>query len=129
MTFDVEPGVFARADAELMNTVLQNLLDNAWKFTAKRPHALIEFGSIPSTNGAVHCYVRDNGVGFDPDYREVIFQPFHRLHHASEFPGTGVGLASAMRILELHGGRIWADSEIDAGTTITLVLPRGSGPP
>lgn len=125
--FAIEPGVRVKADLGLMRTVLQNLLDNAWKFTSRRAHSLIEFGTVPSDNGAVHCYVRDNGVGFDVEYRDKVFQPFHRLHHPSEYPGTGVGLASAARIVELHGGRIWADSEVDRGTTITFALPRANG--
>ena len=83
--------------------MLQNLLDNAWKFTSRRDDALIEFGTTPVADADVCCYVRDNGAGFDPAYVGKLFTPFQRLHTTREFPGTGVGLASVRQIVERHG--------------------------
>jgi signal transduction histidine kinase len=120
--FVIERPVQARADHALIRTVLENLLENAWKFTAGQDEALIEFGTTPATDAAVSCYVRDNGVGFDPVYAEQLFQPFRRLHSASEFPGSGVGLAIVRQVVERHGGRVWAQGAVDRGATIYFTL-------
>jgi light-regulated signal transduction histidine kinase (bacteriophytochrome) len=120
--FTIEKPVPALADHRLIRTVLQNLLDNAWKFTSGRDDASIEFGTAPSADAAVCCYVRDNGVGFDSAYAGKLFQPFQRLHAARDFPGTGTGLASVRQIVERHGGRVWAEGAVGAGATFYFTL-------
>ena len=120
--FTIEKPVRALADRRLIRTVLQNLLDNAWKFTSGRDDALIEFGTAPSGDAAVCCYVRDNGAGFDPAYAGKLFQPFQRLHPVRDFPGTGTGLASVRQIVERHGGRVWAEGAVGAGATFYFTL-------
>lgn len=111
-----------RADAVLMRTVLENLLGNAWKYTANRAHAEIEFGHAPDAEGHTVYFVRDNGAGFDMAFVGRLFQPFQRLHRTAEFPGTGIGLATVRRIIERHGGSIWAQSVPQQGTTISFTL-------
>jgi light-regulated signal transduction histidine kinase (bacteriophytochrome) len=106
----------------LIRTVLVNLLGNAWKFTGGRADASIEFGTTAVAEAPLCCYVRDNGAGFDPAYVGKLFQPFQRLHDASEFPGTGVGLASVQRIIDRHGGRAWAEGAVGRGATIYFTL-------
>ena len=118
----VQDGVRVTADKVLIRDVLENLLGNAWKFTAHRDGAAIEFATTPVTDAPVCCYVRDNGAGFDPAYTGKLFQPFQRLHDASEFPGTGIGLASVRRIIDRHDGRTWAEGAIDGGATIYFTL-------
>lgn len=108
-------------DPGLIRSALENLLGNAWKFTSKKSSATIEFGSI-HRNGEQTYFVRDNGVGFDMARAEKLFAPFQRLHDAREFEGTGVGLASVYRIVQRHGGRIWAESEPDQGATFWFTL-------
>jgi light-regulated signal transduction histidine kinase (bacteriophytochrome) len=120
--FTTQQQVHALADRRLIRTVLQNLLDNAWKFTSGRDDASIEFGTVPSSDAAVCCYVRDNGVGFDPAYADKLFQPFQRLHAARDFPGTGTGLASVRLIVERHGGHAWAEGTVGAGATFYFTL-------
>jgi PAS domain S-box-containing protein len=120
--FAVERPVQARADRALIRTVLENLLENAWKFTAGQQDALIEFGTIPAGEAGVCCYLRDDGIGFEPAYAGKLFQPFQRLHPASDFPGTGVGLASIKQIVERHGGRAWAEGEVGEGATFFFTL-------
>jgi light-regulated signal transduction histidine kinase (bacteriophytochrome) len=123
ISFAIQEDVWATADRILIRTVLSNLLDNAWKFTAGREDATIEFGTAATEDdAAVCCYVRDNGVGFDPAYVHKLFQPFQRLHTTREFPGTGVGLASVQRIVERHGGSVWAEGTIDGGATFYFTL-------
>ncbi len=117
VVFVIAPGLEARADAQLMRTVLENLLGNAWKFTSGRSHARIEFGRTQA-NGASAFFVRDNGAGFDPAYAGRLFGAFQRLHAAAEFPGTGVGLASVQRVIYRHGGRVWAKSAVNQGRHI-----------
>jgi PAS domain S-box-containing protein len=122
--FTIQRQVRALADRRLILTVLQNLLDNAWKFTSGRDDASIEFGTVPSSDAAVCCYVRDNGAGFDPAYASKLFQPFQRLHAARDFPGTGTGLATVRRIVERHGGHVWAEGAVGAGATFYFTLDR-----
>jgi light-regulated signal transduction histidine kinase (bacteriophytochrome) len=105
------------ADPRLLHIVFTNLLENAFKYTAKRPEAHIEIGA---QKGAY--FVRDNGVGFEPQYAEKIFTIFERLHRIDEFEGTGIGLAIVKRIVERHGGHIWAESQIDKGATFYFTL-------
>jgi light-regulated signal transduction histidine kinase (bacteriophytochrome) len=100
---------------------LENLLGNAWKFASKVAAARIEFGQAEDGGAAVY-YVRDNGAGFDMAYAREIFAPFQRLHHASEFPGTGIGLATVQRIVRRHGGRIWAEAAVNQGATFHFTL-------
>jgi PAS domain S-box-containing protein len=100
----------AVADPQLVRLVLENLLGNAWKFSAKNPKARIEVGAVPASSGPVVHFVRDNGVGFDMTYADKLFSPFQRLHTKEEFAGTGIGLATVRRIIERHGGKIWAES-------------------
>ena len=120
--FTIEKPVPALADRRLIRTVLQNLLDNAWKFTSGRDDASIEFGTAPSEDAAVCCYVRDNGAGFDSAYAGKLFQPFQRLHAARDFPGTGTGLASVRQIVARHGGQVWAEGAVGAGATFYFTL-------
>ena len=123
--FSIQTGVCATADRKLVRTVLQNLFDNAWKFTAARDETTIEFGRLTLEESPVCCYVRDNGVGFDPAYGGKIFEPFQRLHSGSEFPGNGIGLASVQRIIERHGGRTWAEGADGQGATVYFTLNPG----
>ncbi|MCR4296174.1 MAG: ATP-binding protein, partial [Elusimicrobia bacterium] len=127
----VEPGVTARADATLARVVLQNLLENAWKFTAGRSPAKVEFGRV-RLDGEEAYFVRDDGAGFDMAYAQGLFTPFHRLHSAKDFPGTGIGLATVRRVVERHGGRVWAEAAPGKGATVYFTLaPRAgaAGPP
>jgi signal transduction histidine kinase len=118
----VQEGVRATADRTLIRSALDNLLENAWKFTARRDGAAIEFATAPAGDAPICCYVRDNGAGFDPAYVGKLFQPFQRLHDADEFAGNGIGLASVRRIIERHGGRTWAEGAVDGGATIYFTL-------
>jgi PAS domain S-box-containing protein len=120
--FRIQRLVQVRADPDLIRTVLQNLVENAWKFTSHRAGALIEFGTTPTGDAPVCCYVRDNGAGFDPHYVSKLFQPFQRLHSAGEFPGTGIGLISVRQIIERHGGRAWAEGKVGEGAAIYFTL-------
>jgi signal transduction histidine kinase len=114
----VTEGLTAAGDADLIRLVLQNLLGNAWKFTAKRDDAEVEVGAEP---GAV-LYVRDNGAGFDMRFAGKLFEPFQRLHAASDFEGTGIGLAIVHRVVTRHGGRIWADGTVGGGAVFRFTL-------
>jgi PAS domain S-box-containing protein len=128
VSFAIQDGVWVTADRLLIHAVLENLLENAWKFTARRDDATIEFATIGHDEATVCCYVRDNGVGFDPAYMDKLFQPFQQLHTAGEFPGpgpgtgTGIGLVSVQRIIERHGGRTWAQGAVDGGATFYFTL-------
>jgi len=117
----IEEGVNVNADPHLMQIVLENLLGNAWKFTGKRDDGMIQFGR--TRLGSEMCYfIRDNGAGFNMKYAEKLFNPFQRLHTEGEFPGTGVGLATVKRIVSRHGGRVWAEAEVDKGATFYFTL-------
>ena len=120
--FIIQRPVKARADPSLIHTLLRNLVENAWKFSSRRDHALIEFGTTPAEDARVCYYVRDNGVGFDTVNMSTLFEPFQRLHPASEFPGTGIGLASVREIVERHGGRAWAEGKIGEGAAFYFTL-------
>jgi PAS domain S-box-containing protein len=119
--FRIEEGLKTTADPGLLRIVLENLLGNAWKFTSKRASAHIEFG-MTRGNGAPAYFVRDDGAGFDPNYANRLFGTFQRLHSTTEFPGTGIGLATAQRIVYRHGGRIWAESAVDRGATFYFTV-------
>ncbi len=117
--FVIEKGLVAEGDRQLLRVALENLLSNAWKFTEKR--ARIEFG-VATHEGAPAYFVRDNGVGFDMAYADKLFGVFQRLHGPDEFEGTGIGLAMAARIVQRHGGRMWAEGEVGRGATISFTL-------
>jgi light-regulated signal transduction histidine kinase (bacteriophytochrome) len=121
VTVKVGKGLAADGDNRLVRVALQNLLGNAWKFTSKRPDARIEFGSLPS-NGSKAYFVRDNGAGFDQVYAARLFGAFQRLHSMDEFPGTGIGLATVQRIVQRHGGKVWATGAVNQGATIYFTL-------
>ncbi len=113
--------VVVEADSRLLQVVLENLLGNAWKFTKNVAEPVIEFG-VTQKDGAATYFVRDNGAGFDMAYVEKLFRPFQRLHPESKFPGTGIGLATVHRIVERHGGRVWAESAVEGGATFQWTL-------
>ena len=119
--FSIQPGLSAQADERLMKIVLINLLSNAWKFTSKQAEAFIEFGAQDNEEGRVF-FVRDNGSGFDMAYADKLFGAFQRLHAVSDFPGTGVGLATVQRIINRHGGRIWAKAAMNHGATFYFIV-------
>jgi signal transduction histidine kinase len=122
--WSVAPDIPAHADPRLVLIVLENLLANALKYTGKREDARIEVGILP---GSVPVYfVKDNGAGFDMRYADRLFAPFKRLHSEAQFPGTGVGLATVQRIIQKHGGEIWAESTVDQGATFFFTLSAGA---
>ena len=117
----IAPNLITVGDKNLLNLVLQNLLGNAWKYSSKTAEPLIEMGTIEN-KGKQTYFVRDNGAGFDMAHASKLFQPFQRLHKASEFAGTGVGLATVQRIIRRHGGEVWAESKVDEGATFYFTL-------
>ena len=123
--FVIHRGLRALGDRALLRAVMVNLIGNAWKFTGRQARARIEVGqrSGPDEQHVVF-YVRDNGAGFDMQYAEKLFAVFQRLHSEEDYPGTGVGLATVQRVIERHGGRIWAESTPNAGATFFFTLPR-----
>ena len=120
--FTIQQPAWALADRPLIRTVLQNLLGNAWKFTSGQDNAQIELATVPDGDTRTRCYVRDNGAGFDPAEASKLFIAFQRLHPASQFPGTGIGLASVRQIVELHGGRVSATGATGEGATFSFTL-------
>ena len=122
VSLSIQEGVVAMADRNLIRTVLQNLIENAWKFTGRCADVRIGFGTATADDGVPCYYVRDNGAGFDAAYLSKLFQPFQRLHTVAEFPGTGVGLASVRQIIDRHGGRTWADGTVGGGATFYFTL-------
>jgi signal transduction histidine kinase len=119
----VADGLTANADPRLIQIALENLLDNAWKFTALTADPQIAFGAETGSDGAITFFVRDNGAGFDAAHASNLFAPFQRMHSEKEFKGTGIGLATVQRIVRRHGGRIWANAEINRGATFYFTLP------
>ena len=120
--WEVAPGLVAQGDSQLLGQVLDNLLGNAWKFTSAKTDTCITVGQETGPDGETVFFVRDNGAGFDMNYAAKLFGAFQRLHAQNEFPGTGVGLATVERIIERHGGRVWADSAPDQGATFYFTL-------
>gem|GEM_PF-1491363 len=121
VALQVVPCAPAWADPALMRVLLHNLLENAWKYSGTRPVAKVEFGVRAEGERAVY-YVRDNGVGFDPALAQHLFRPFHRLHGAGEFEGSGIGLATVQRIVNRHGGRVWAEAREGEGATFFFTV-------
>jgi signal transduction histidine kinase len=140
--FIIAESLIAQGDEHLLRIALQNLLENAWKFSSTRPHAIIEVGQMtaadahmPHAEGASDpsppdglpsqsaiFYVRDNGVGFDMAYASKLFAPFQRLHAMHEFPGTGIGLAIVQRVIARHGGRIWPIAHVGEGAAFYFIV-------
>jgi light-regulated signal transduction histidine kinase (bacteriophytochrome) len=118
----IEPGMTTFGDARLLRIALENLLDNAWKYTAHTEGARVDVGSQLESNMRTY-FVRDNGVGFDMAYSGKLFGPFQRLHAESQYPGTGIGLVTVQRILARHGGRIWAEAAPNQGATFYFTIP------
>jgi two-component system NtrC family sensor kinase len=121
---EIGPGLFLDADGQLMRIVLENLLGNAWKFTTKKPNAKIELGAEEQEGRRVY-FVRDNGAGFNMSFVAKLFAPFQRLHGEADFPGTGIGLATVRRIVDRHGGRVWAKGAVGEGATVSFTVPPG----
>jgi light-regulated signal transduction histidine kinase (bacteriophytochrome) len=114
--FLVASGLVVNADALLLRALLENLLGNAWKFTGKHARARIEVGMSQQAGEQVY-FVKDDGAGFDMEYSSRMFGPFQRFHRQTEFEGTGIGLANVRRIIQRHGGRVWAEGEVEKGAT------------
>lgn len=123
--WSIKDGMQAFGDTRLLQIVLDNLLGNAWKYTSKHERARIEFGQ-EQHNGGMAYFVRDDGAGFDAEYSARLFGAFQRLHGATEFPGTGVGLATVQRIVLRHGGKVWGEGAVEKGATFYFTLPRAS---
>ncbi len=119
--FDIPPRLEAHGDRRLLTVLLENLLGNAWKFTGRHAHARIELGALQKDGKPVY-FVRDDGAGFDMTYVATLFAPFQRLHLAADFPGTGIGLATVRRIVQRHGGRVWAEAAVEQGATFYFTL-------
>lgn len=119
---NIHDGLTAHGDPRLLSAVLQNLLANAWKFSAKEPQARIEVGSQLDAGGDTVFYVKDNGAGFDMAFTHKLFGTFERLHSPGDFPGTGIGLATVKRVIERHGGRVWAEGKPNGGATFFFTL-------
>jgi light-regulated signal transduction histidine kinase (bacteriophytochrome) len=117
----IAPNITANGDKNLLGLVLQNLLGNAWKYSSKTSEPRIEMGTVEH-NGKQAYFVHDNGVGFDMTYADKLFKPFQRLHKATEFTGTGIGLATVQRIIRRHGGEVWAESKVGEGATFYFTL-------
>lgn len=120
----IQDGLIARGDPRLLSAVLQNLLANAWKFSSKKPLAQIVVGCEPATDGAPVFFVKDNGAGFDMAFAHKLFGTFERLHSPGDFVGTGIGLATVKRVIDRHGGRVWAESRVQEGATFYFTLSR-----
>jgi signal transduction histidine kinase len=127
----IQPNLVALGDGSLLRVVLENLLGNAWKYTGRRERPEVAFRSadgsadeLPEHAELMHAFcVSDNGVGFDMAYADKLFSPFQRLHTESDFPGTGIGLATVQRIIQRHGGRVWARSAPGRGASFYFTLP------
>ena len=122
--FHIEPGLVARGDALLLRVLMENLLANAWKFTSKLANANITVGQQIDAVGSLVFFVRDDGAGFDMAFASKLFVAFQRLHLVSEFPGSGVGLATVSRVVARHGGRLWVEASPDQGATVFFTLPQ-----
>jgi len=126
VSVQIEEGLSTNGDKRLLRIMLGNLLGNAWKFTSKREQAEIVFGYEPKDGESVY-FVRDNGAGYDMAFADKLFGAFQRLHSAEEFEGTGIGLATVQRIVNRHGGRVWAEGVVTKGATFYFTLPDFKG--
>ncbi|URD53208.1 ATP-binding protein [Chroococcidiopsis sp. CCNUC1] len=122
ITWAIAPEIIVSGDARLLGVLLENLLNNAWKYTANQTQPRIEFSTLRQENGQVVYFVRDNGAGFNMNYASKLFVAFGRLHSPAEFPGTGIGLATVQRIVHRHGGQIWAEGKVGEGATFYFTL-------
>ncbi|UUZ63999.1 hypothetical protein LP417_01250 [Polaromonas sp. P1-6] len=120
----IQDGLRVRGDPRLLLAVMQNLLGNAWKFSARQLQARIDVGCDTGADGQSRYFVKDNGAGFDMAHATRLFGTFERLHSQAEFSGTGVGLATVQRVIERHGGRVWAESQVNQGATFYFTLGR-----
>jgi len=118
--WNIQENMLDNGDEQLLRLLMQNLIDNAWKFTRDKDETKIDIGQSCTDNNCIY-YVRDNGVGFDTQYVDKIFMPFQRLH-ADKFEGTGIGLATVQRIIQRHGGKVWAETLPGTGTTFYFTL-------
>jgi len=123
MEVKIRPGVVVTGDGQLLKIALENLLQNAWKFTGNQAEPRIEFG-VTQTSGEPTYFIRDNGAGFEMTYAARLFGPFQRLHSQQEFPGNGIGLATVQRIIHRHGGKVWAEGLVGQGATFYFTLGR-----
>lgn len=121
--FEIEEGVIVHGDPALLQMVVQNLLENAWKYSARKESALIRFGSTRCGNELI-CHVKDNGIGFDMADADQIFGLFNRLHSNADYEGTGIGLATVQRIVHRHNGRVWAEGCKDEGAAFYFSIPQ-----
>jgi signal transduction histidine kinase len=128
VTFVIEPGVGGFGDPRLLRLVLENLLGNAWKFTARHPRATISFGRAEVQGGPAYV-VRDDGAGFDMAFADKLFGAFQRLHSDRDFPGTGIGLAIVQRIISRHGGRVRGEGAVERGASFSFTLPPRTSAP
>ena len=119
----VQPALVAHGDPALLKQLVDHLAGNAWKFTSKKEHAAIAFGSLAGPDGETVYFFKDNGAGFEMAHAEKLFGIFQRMHVSSDFPGIGAGLSTVQRIVMRHGGRIWAEAEVEQGATIYFTLP------
>jgi PAS domain S-box-containing protein len=129
VTVEIADDLQAEGDPRLLRAVLENLLGNAWKYTGKKPQAAISFTETRDSNGTLAYAIRDDGAGFDMQYASKLFGAFQRLHTPSEFPGTGIGLATVQRIIHRHGGQIWAESRLEKGACFFFTLPQRPSSP
>lgn len=128
VTLAIEPSMTVLGDTRLLRIAMENLLDNAWKYTGRNPEAEVTVG-VRNREQEPVFFVKDNGVGFDMAYASRLFGPFQRLHGESQFPGTGIGLVTVQRILARHGGRVWAEAEVNRGATFFFTIAGTSAAP
>ncbi len=114
--------MFANGDPVLIRSLLMNLLDNAWKFTSEIQAPKLEVGSFTADNNQTVYFVKDNGIGFNPNYAHKLFQPFERLQNSDRYPGCGIGLATVLRIVRRHGGTVWAEGDEGKGASFFFTL-------
>ena len=122
VTVTIEPGLMMDGDPAMVAVVMQNLSNNAWKYTSKTVQAQLEIGRETGDDGATNVFVKDNGAGFDMTHASKLFEAFQRLHQDSEFTGTGIGLANVKRVVERHVGRVWAQASPGQGAVFRFTL-------